>query len=56
MRRSPAARSTGGSDLRGLKWHTQWLRDTQVGKAMPAERKKEEEDREEGRKEREGEE
>ena len=36
LKRSPAARQTGESDLRGLKWHTQLLRDTQVGNAIPA--------------------
>ena len=36
LRRSPDVSETGGSDLRGLKWHTQWFRDTHVGNAIPA--------------------
>ena len=32
---SPLVRFTAGSDRSGLKWHTQLLRETHVGKAIP---------------------
>ena len=38
LSRSPAVRQTAVSDLRGLKWHTQWFRDRHVGNAMPTDR------------------
>ena len=38
LTRSPSFSSTGGSDLRGEKFPTQWSSDRQVGNAIPVHR------------------